>query len=170
MEKLLSMKLVPGVRKVGDPCFKGLKQYMFLLVSILHFLPDDLRRASCIHPSFHSFSGLLKVYITSLFRISMPSYCTCNKFRLWWITKPQMMQSLGSRPCLLCPYLRFCFYSFTVLQSCWSSCLRSDKLGPGTLYCSAWTWTNESFSKRVQRNWKGLKITAHTRHWGHDLQ
>ena len=39
-------------------------------------------------------------------------------------------------------------------------------LGLGTLYCSACTWTNVFSSNRIQRNNKGLKITAHMCNWG----
>lgn len=35
-----------------------------------------------------------------------------------------------------------------------------DRLGPGALCCSAWTWKNMSFCNRIQRNYKALKITA----------
>ena len=35
-----------------------------------------------------------------------------------------------------------------------------DRLGPGTLCCSACTWTNSSSSNKIQRNYKGLKITV----------
>ena len=42
----------------------------------------------------------------------------------------------------------------------------SDRLGPGTLCCSACTWTNVSWSNRIQRNYKGLKITACMCSWG----
>ena len=33
-------------------------------------------------------------------------------------------------------------------------------LGPETLCCRACTWTNVSSSKKIQRNYKGLKITV----------
>ena len=39
-------------------------------------------------------------------------------------------------------------------------------LGPGTLCCSAYTWTNISLRNRIQRNYKELKITAYMRSWG----
>ena len=39
-------------------------------------------------------------------------------------------------------------------------------LGPGTLCCSACTWTNRSFSNKIQRNYKGLKRTARMSSWG----
>ena len=35
-----------------------------------------------------------------------------------------------------------------------------DRLGPGTLCCSACTWTKISSSNKIQRNYKGLKITV----------
>ena len=37
-----------------------------------------------------------------------------------------------------------------------------DRLGPRTLCCSAWTWTNVSLSNQLQRNYKGLKSL----YWG----
>lgn len=40
------------------------------------------------------------------------------------------------------------------------SCRKRDRLGPGTLYCRACTWTKVSLSNRRQRNYKELKITA----------
>ena len=39
-------------------------------------------------------------------------------------------------------------------------------LGPGTLCCSACTWTNISLSNKIQRNYKGLIITACMCSWG----
>ena len=39
-------------------------------------------------------------------------------------------------------------------------------LGPGTLCCSACTWTNVSSSYKIQRNYKGLKITVCMCSWG----
>ena len=36
----------------------------------------------------------------------------------------------------------------------------------GTLYCRASTWTNVSFSNRLQRNYKGIKITVCMQSWG----
>ena len=36
-----------------------------------------------------------------------------------------------------------------------------DRLGPGTLGCIACTWTNVSLSNKIQRNYKGLKITVY---------
>ena len=39
-------------------------------------------------------------------------------------------------------------------------------LGPGTLCCSARTWTNISLSSKMQRNYKGLKKTACRQSWG----
>ena len=33
-------------------------------------------------------------------------------------------------------------------------------MGPGTLCCSARTWTNDSSSNKIQRNYKGLKVAA----------
>ena len=38
-------------------------------------------------------------------------------------------------------------------------------LGPGTLCCSACTWTNVSSSNIIQRNYTGLKITACMGSW-----
>ena len=38
-------------------------------------------------------------------------------------------------------------------------------LGPGTLCCSACTWTNVSSSNKIQRNYKGLKITVCMHSW-----
>ena len=35
-----------------------------------------------------------------------------------------------------------------------------DRLGPGTLCCSACTWTNISLGNKIQRNYKVLRITA----------
>ena len=35
-------------------------------------------------------------------------------------------------------------------------------LGPGTLCCSAYTWTNVLWNNKIQRNYKGLKRTACT--------
>ena len=40
-----------------------------------------------------------------------------------------------------------------------------DRLGPGTLCCSACTWTNISLGNKIQRNYKGLKITAYMCSW-----
>lgn len=39
------------------------------------------------------------------------------------------------------------------------------ELGPGALYCSTWTGTNDSSSNRIQRNQEGLKISAPTHRW-----
>ena len=39
------------------------------------------------------------------------------------------------------------------------------KLGYGTLYWSAYSWTNVSSSKRVQINYKDLKMTIHMQSW-----
>ena len=39
-------------------------------------------------------------------------------------------------------------------------------LGPGTLCCSACTWTNVSSSNKIQRNYEGLKVTVCTHSWG----
>ena len=39
-------------------------------------------------------------------------------------------------------------------------------LGPRTLCCSACTWTNVSSSNKIQRNYKGLKITVCMCSWG----
>ena len=39
-------------------------------------------------------------------------------------------------------------------------------LGPGTLCCSARTWTNISLSSKMQRNYKGLKVTTYMQSWG----
>ena len=58
--------------------------------------------------------------------------------------------------------------------SCWPSlgflvhfagvwCCERDRLGPGTLCCSACTWTSRN---KIQRNYKGLKITAYVCSWG----
>ena len=41
-----------------------------------------------------------------------------------------------------------------------------DELGPGTLGCSAGTWTDSSLSHKIQRNYKGLKITECMCSWG----
>ena len=41
-----------------------------------------------------------------------------------------------------------------------------DRLGTGTLCCSACTWTNVSSSNKIQRNYKGLKITVCMCSWG----
>ena len=38
-------------------------------------------------------------------------------------------------------------------------------LGPWTLYCSVCTWTNASSRNKIQRNYKGLKITACMHSW-----
>ena len=40
---------------------------------------------------------------------------------------------------------------------------KRDRLGPGSLCCSACTWTNISSSNKIQRNYKELKITMHER-------
>ena len=48
-----------------------------------------------------------------------------------------------------------------LLWGCWW-----DRLGPGSLYWSARTWTNSSLSNRTQRNYKGLKITWWMHSWG----
>ena len=45
-------------------------------------------------------------------------------------------------------------------------CLYWDGRGPGTLYHRACTWTTISSSCRIQRNTKGLKITAQHVHFG----
>ena len=39
-------------------------------------------------------------------------------------------------------------------------------LGPGTLSCSAGTWTNVSLSNKLQRDYMGLKITECMCSWG----
>ena len=39
-------------------------------------------------------------------------------------------------------------------------------LGPGTLCCSACIWTNIFSSNKIQRNYKGLKITVCMHSWG----
>ena len=41
----------------------------------------------------------------------------------------------------------------------------SWNLGSGTVCCSAGTWTNVSSSNKIQRNYKGLKITACVCSW-----
>ena len=41
-----------------------------------------------------------------------------------------------------------------------------ESLGPGTHCCSACSWTNIFFSDKIQRNYKGLKITAYMHSWG----
>ena len=38
--------------------------------------------------------------------------------------------------------------------------------GPGTHCRSACTWTNIFFSNKMQRNYKGLKVTAYMHSWG----
>ena len=43
-------------------------------------------------------------------------------------------------------------------------CLR--QAGPGALCCSAYTWTHVSSSNKIQRNYRGLKITACMCSWG----
>ena len=40
------------------------------------------------------------------------------------------------------------------------------RLGPVTLCCSACTWTNVSWSNKIQINYKGLKITVCMCSWG----
>ena len=40
-----------------------------------------------------------------------------------------------------------------------------DRLGPETLCCSACSWTNVSWSNKIQRNYKGLTITACMHSW-----
>lgn len=41
-----------------------------------------------------------------------------------------------------------------------------DRLGPGNLCYSIYTWTNVSSSNKTERNYKGLKIIASMRSWG----
>ena len=38
-------------------------------------------------------------------------------------------------------------------------------MGPGTLCCSACSWTNVSFGNKIQRNYKGLKIAVCVHTW-----
>ena len=40
-----------------------------------------------------------------------------------------------------------------------------SEMGPGTLGCSAWSWTNISFGNKIQRNYKGLKIAVCVHNW-----
>ena len=49
--------------------------------------------------------------------------------------------------------------SFPAFETGWD-------LGPGTLCCNACTWTNISWSYKIQRNYKGLKITVCMHSWG----
>ena len=53
----------------------------------------------------------------------------------------------------LCPFVSGCRWGW-------------DRLGPGTLCFSACTWTHVSSGNRIQRSYKGLKITACMRSWG----
>ena len=54
------------------------------------------------------------------------------------------------------------------LRNCWTQWVYLGHAGtwPGTLCCSAWTWTNISSSNKIQRNCKGLKIAACASGWG----
>ena len=50
-----------------------------------------------------------------------------------------------------------------------SNCLLMRQAGtwnPLLWRCSAFTWTDVSLSKKIQRNYKGLKITVCMRNWG----
>ena len=40
-----------------------------------------------------------------------------------------------------------------------------DRLGPGTLCCSTYTWTNVSSSNKIQRKYKELKMTTCISNW-----
>ena len=40
-----------------------------------------------------------------------------------------------------------------------------SEMGPGTLCCSACSWTNVSFGNKIQRNSKGLKIAVCVHNW-----
>ena len=44
--------------------------------------------------------------------------------------------------------------------------MRWDRLESGTLCCKACTWTHLSSSNKTQRNYEGLKVTAHMCSWG----
>ena len=41
-----------------------------------------------------------------------------------------------------------------------------DMLGTGTLCCNACSWTNVSLNNKIQRNYKGLKISVCMHSWG----
>ena len=78
----------------------------------------------------------------------------------WWpFQAPDLMMTLVSSPthsALMGKVRGF----FRIVGYFW------DRLGPGTLCCSTCTWTNTSLSNRMQRNYKGLKITACMCCWG----
>ena len=73
----------------------------------------------------------------------------------WWTGRPGMLQSMG--------WQRVRHDWATELN--WTECFW-DRLEPGILYCSACIWTNVSFSNRMQRNYKGIKITVCMQSWG----
>lgn len=56
------------------------------------------------------------------------------------------------------------------MNTLWTPCGRRDRVGPGTLCCSAHNWTNGSLSNKIQRNYKGWKITVCTVRLGQDTK
>ena len=62
-------------------------------------------------------------------------------------------------------YITILINVYTV-NNLWMPCGRRDSMGPGTLCCSACNWTNGSLRNKIQRNYKGLKMTVCTGSWG----
>ena len=52
------------------------------------------------------------------------------------------------------------------MNNLWMPCGGRDSVGPGTLCCSACNWTNGSLRNKIQRNYKGLKMTVCIGSWG----
>ena len=57
-----------------------------------------------------------------------------------------------------------------IMNNLWMPCGRRDRVGPGTLCRSPCNWTNGSLSNKIQRNYKGLKITVCTVQLGQDTK
>ena len=72
------------------------------------------------------------------------------------ITQPIWVGDMGSNIPLQKYSKPFCWILFGY---------SSDRLEPGILYCNVCIWTNVSWSNKIQRNYKGLKITVCMSSW-----
>lgn len=87
--------------------------------------------------------------------VSSPLWWCCVGFWVFCILLFIICPNYTCTELFLVPY-RLCF----VAQHGSLSTPLWDRLGPGALCCSAWTWKNISFCNRIQRNYKALKRTA----------
>ena len=110
----------------------------------------------CLNSTFHT--GILKMLMYTNFHKSKINY---QRENLW----PWFSDTYFSTFKKILENALFSSQVSLRLKKC-SEAETGWDLGPGTLCCSACTWTNFSWSNNTQRNYKGLKITVCMSRWG----